>query len=72
LGGEILQAQGEGMIEPKLNEPRIEYLARVLYAFMQENGTAAECTVDYDGTTCDGQCLANDFLSELGTFEDDV
>ena len=54
------------MIKPKPNEPRIEYLARVLFAFMQENGIAAECTIDYDGTTCDGACLADDFVSELG------
>jgi len=54
------------MIDPKPNEPRIEYLARVLFAFMQENGIAAECTIDYDETTCDGACLADDFVSELG------
>jgi len=53
------------MIEPKQDEPRIEYLARVLYAFMQENGVAAECTIEYDGSICDGYCLAEDFVSEL-------
>ena len=59
------------MIDPKPNEPRIEYLARVLFAFMQENGIAAECTIEYDGVECDGACLAEDFLSELGINFDD-
>ena len=54
------------MIERKNTESRIEYLSRVLYAFMQENSIAAECTIDYDGTNCDGGCLAEDFLDELG------
>ena len=54
------------MIEPRENESRIYYLARVLYAFMNENGIAAECTIDYDDTTCDGYCLAQDFIDELG------
>lgn len=54
------------MIKPRENEPRIEYLARVLYAFMNKNGIAAECTIDYDEVTCDGFCLAEDFVNELG------
>ena len=53
------------MITPRKDEPRIEYLARVLHAFIDENGIAAECTVDYDETTCDGYCLAQDFIDEL-------
>ena len=54
------------MITTRENEPRIEYLSRVLYAFMEENGIAAECTIDYDETNCDGACLAQDFIDELG------
>ena len=54
------------MIEPRENEPRIEYLSRVLYAFMEQNGIASECTIEYDGVECDGGCLAEDFISELG------
>jgi hypothetical protein len=54
------------MIDQRENESRIEYLARVLHAFMEANGIAAECTIDYDETTCDGLCLALDFLHELG------
>jgi hypothetical protein len=53
------------MIEPKENEPRIEYLARVLYALMNDT-IAGEQTIDYDETTCDGMCLANDIAAELG------
>lgn len=47
----------------------MEYLARVLHRLMTET-TAGEQTVDYDGTTCDGHCLANDFVAELGLDED--
>ena len=54
------------MIVKRKNESRIEYLARVLYAFMNENGIAAECTIDYDDATCDGYCLAQDFIDEVG------
>ena len=54
------------MINPRENESRIEYLARVLHAFMDENWAAAVCTIDYDETTCDGLCLAQDFINELG------
>ena len=59
------------MIEPKEKEPRIEYLARVLYRMMNETG-AGEYTIDYDETTCDGLCLANDFLAELGMDETEI
>ena len=53
------------MITQRSGEQRIEYLARVLYAFMQKNDIAAECTIDYDETTCDGYCLATDIVAEL-------
>lgn len=43
-------------------ETRTQYLARVIFAFMQENDIAAECTIEYDGTVCDGYCLADDFV----------
>lgn len=54
------------MIYPRQNEPRIEYLARVLHRLMETNASAAECTVEYDGTECDGYCLAEDIVNELG------
>ena len=52
------------MITQGKNEPRLEYLARVLHEFM-DNTVAGEQTIEYDETTCDGQCLANDFMAEL-------
>lgn len=52
------------MIEPKENEPRIVYLMRVLELFMRET-EAGGCTIDYDGTTCDGFCLFEDIRNEI-------
>ncbi len=52
------------MIEQIDGESRLEYLARVLWIFM-DNTVAGEQTIEFDGTECDGQCLANDFCSEL-------
>ena len=53
------------MREQEPNEDRIDYLAAVLYEFMQKNGIAAECVVFYDGVECDGMCLAEDFINAL-------
>lgn len=53
------------MIKPNYGEPRIEYLARVLHKLMNTT-CAGEETIDYDGTTCDGLCLAEDIIAELG------
>lgn len=53
------------MITQKENETRIEYLCRVLHEFMDRT-IAGEQTIDYDETTCDGLCLANDIAAELG------
>lgn len=53
------------MIVQRDNEPRIEYLARVLYSYMDET-IAGELTIDYDETRCDGMCLALDIIDELG------
>lgn len=58
------------MREQKPDEPRIEYLARVLHEFMN-NSIAAEITVFYDDAQCDGMCLAYDFMAELGINLDD-
>jgi hypothetical protein len=57
------------MIEQGKDEQRIDYLARVLYYLMYST-VAGEQTIDYDETTCDGLCLAEDFLSELGIDSD--
>lgn len=59
------------MIVQKEGEPRIHYLARVLY-WMMENTHAGEATADYDETNCDGLCLAYDFIYELGICEDEL
>lgn len=59
------------MITQRDNEPRIEYLARALHHLMNRT-IAGEQTIDYDDTNCDGLCLANDFLSELGLDELDL
>lgn len=53
------------MIEQQSGESRMEYLARVLY-WMMENTCAGAQTADYDGTNCDGMCLAQDIVDELG------
>ena len=56
------------MIVQKEDEKRIEYLTRVLHEFMKKT-IAGEQTIDYDETTCDGMCLANDIASELNMYE---
>jgi hypothetical protein len=55
------------MIIQNPDEPRIKYLARVLYEFMDQT-IAGEQTIDYDETTCDGLCLAQDIGAELGLY----
>ena len=52
-------------MKPRENEPRIEYLARVLYQFVRENEIVADQTMDYDDAECDAYCLAQDFIDEL-------
>ena len=56
------------MITQRDDEERIEYLARVLHELMN-NTIAGEETIEYDETTCDGMCLANDIAAELGLDE---
>ena len=53
------------MREQKPNEDRVCYLAMVLHEFMEKNGVAAECVIEYDGVECDGYCLAEDFINAL-------
>lgn len=55
------------MIVPKENESRIQYLSKVLCAFMREN-PVSDYTIDYDDTTCDGACLADDIAAETGAY----
>jgi hypothetical protein len=55
----------KNMTTQKPNESRKDYLLRVTLAFLRDNWEAAECTTDYDGTTCDGACLADDIESAI-------
>lgn len=55
---------GRRMIEPFENEPRINYLIRVLNEFMTTT-IAGQETIEYDGVECDGYCLAQDLANEL-------
>ena len=50
------------MIVQKDKESRLEYLSRVLEAYMQNYGYD---TIDYDEATCDGLCLAEDIKGEI-------
>lgn len=44
-------------------ETRAEYMLRVAAAYIRENWTDGE--VLYDGTTCDGYCVADDCEAAL-------
>jgi hypothetical protein len=59
------------MITQKKDEPRLEYLLRVSIHFLREGGRGivAEQTADYDETTCDGYCLADDLENELSDLQ---
>lgn len=52
------------MIVQSEDESRLEYLGRVLEQLM-ELTIAGEQTIDYDDTTCDGVCLAEDINIEI-------
>jgi len=51
------------MIEQEKEEHRLNYLMRVLKAFMAKG--PGEYTIDYDETTCDGYCLYDDIEIEI-------
>lgn len=59
------------MIEQKESESRIEYLSRVLTAFMQETDAGYE-TIGFDGAECDGMCLAQDIADEVSMLPEGV
>lgn len=48
-----------GMIKQKDEESRTKYLLRVAAEYIEEN---PEHTIDYDETTCDGYCLAEELI----------
>lgn len=50
------------MLEPLENESRKDYLTRVAIEYINDNPCYS---VDYDDTTLDGYCLAQDLQDEL-------
>ncbi|NOR64926.1 MAG: hypothetical protein GQ468_02805 [Candidatus Scalindua sp.] len=56
------------MIIQRKGEARLDYLVRVLDAYMDNWGDE---TIDYDGVTCDGACLAEDIRNAVSEIEYD-
>ncbi len=52
------------MIEVEPGESRPRYLMRVAVEFIRRN-SLEEYTVRYDGTECDGSCLAGELENEV-------
>jgi hypothetical protein len=50
------------MITQRKNESRAAYLMRVASEYILDN--CPEDTIDYDETTCDGYCLAEELKDE--------
>lgn len=51
------------MINRKENESRLAYLLRVAIRHISDH--ASDCLTEYDGTDCDGSCLADELQQEL-------
>jgi len=51
------------MITEKEGESRSAYLVRVAVEYIREN---ADFNIDYDETTCDGYCLAEELAEAHG------
>lgn len=49
---------------PTEKETRLQFLSRVLVEYMGEYGLLGG-TIDYDGTDCDGFCLADEIRDEV-------
>lgn len=56
-----------GLIQGK-DESRLQYLSRALDIYMDFFGSH---TVEYDGTSCDGWCLAEDIHNEVAGYDGD-
>jgi hypothetical protein len=54
------------VITQEENESRLAYLLRVAAAFAEQNGASV---IDYDKTTCDGDCLSHELRNEIETSE---
>lgn len=51
------------MMKQRIHETRLAYLLRVAISHIREH--AADCVTEYDGTDCDGSCLADELQNEL-------
>jgi hypothetical protein len=49
-------------VDPIPGETRLQYMTRVLVAYMAEYG---DDRITYDNALCDGQCIADDFQSAV-------
>lgn len=54
------------MIEQRDDETRATYLMRVAAAYINDH---PDHTIDYDDTTCDGYCLAEELAVEADNME---
>lgn len=54
--------EGGSMIIQGKDESRLLYLLRVAVVFIEAHPEEA---IDYDETTCDGYCLAEELLGEI-------
>jgi hypothetical protein len=53
-------------------EKRLREMANVLGEFMENNPLAEEGTVPYDGTVCDGACMAEDCQIIMNEAADEI
>jgi len=58
------------MIEQQPGEPRHKYLMRVAAAYIRKYN-AEEGKIDYDETTCGGDCLAEELMIEVEMIPND-
>jgi hypothetical protein len=56
------------MIEQGKTESRAEYVMRVAAAYIRQH--CPDMTIEYDGTSCDGYCIADDLDSARESIED--
>jgi hypothetical protein len=54
-------------VDPIPGETRLQYMTRVLVAYMAEYG---DDRIIYDAALCDGQCIADDFQSAVDQVPD--
>jgi len=57
-------------MEARTGETRAAYLMRVAAAYIRRHCPGEE--IDFDGTTCDGYCLADDLDAERSGMSDET